>query len=40
MFAAKKFEEAHRGALAGDRDERRETMYAANPDTILHGRAP
>jgi hypothetical protein len=36
----KEFEGAHRGALAGDRDERQESVCAANPDTIAHGRAP
>jgi hypothetical protein len=35
----KEFEEAHRGALAGDSDERQESVCAANPDTIAHGRA-
>jgi hypothetical protein len=35
----KEFEGAHRGALAGDRDERLESVCAANPDTIAHGRA-
>jgi hypothetical protein len=27
-------------ALAGDRDERQESVRAANRDTIAHGRAP
>jgi hypothetical protein len=40
LFAAKNSRERIEAALAGDRDERQESVCAANPDTIAHGRAP